>query len=271
MTPLSDSAPAPWVVRRVLNFLNSARTVEDITGKDRENHPLVDAPSDGNSKANYTIGEKVAENILAFRNSLSNRRFTTLSQVDEVPGIGPDKITDLLYSFRITSAERFRTYMYDNLLRENFRLKAYTTFWEDTETYRSLTRNRGHLSSWAAEQVKQLSLERYNNFTIARLGRKLVEQAYPETYENAHYEAFAFALWFYRFDADNWFSYEAVKLACDQYLSSNGFSSDDAQLFLLKGFPNGGILNEAITVDDLPVVADPVEQSLTIWTCELYD
>ncbi len=69
----------------LFDFLNRA-TLSDLTGIEDVEHPAE----------NYGIGETVARRILEYRSKLKNQQFESLAQIDAIPGIGKDKIEDLL-------------------------------------------------------------------------------------------------------------------------------------------------------------------------------
>jgi hypothetical protein len=91
----------------VLNFLNNAKTWQDIAGLEPQAGPVFDNPEMGihHPFKGYDIGEITAKNILSKRASLSGNRFTSLDQVDTVRGMGTDKIADLIFSFQTQKHE----------------------------------------------------------------------------------------------------------------------------------------------------------------------
>jgi hypothetical protein len=91
----------------VLTFLNGANTWQDIAGLEPQAGPIFDDPEHGIHRPfrGYDIGEVVARNILSKRASLTGNKFTSLKQVDEVRGMGEDKIVDLLFSFKTQKHE----------------------------------------------------------------------------------------------------------------------------------------------------------------------
>ena len=94
---------SPAVVERVVDFLNKAETWQEIAGVEPQAGPVFDDPSAGYSgpRAGYDIGKKTANEILTYRkNNLSGGRFTNIEDVRAVPGVGEDKINDLVYTFR---------------------------------------------------------------------------------------------------------------------------------------------------------------------------
>jgi hypothetical protein len=91
----------------VLAFLNGAKTWQDIAGLEPQAGPVFDNPELGIHRPfrGYDIGEVTAKNILSKRDSFSGKKFTSLDQVNEVRGMGEDKIADLLFSFKTQKHE----------------------------------------------------------------------------------------------------------------------------------------------------------------------
>lgn len=90
------------VKSKVVDFINNAKTWQDIAGVEPQAGPIFDDPEQGNHRPfrGYDIGEVTAKNILSKRNSYPGKKFTEFNQVTSVRGIGEDKTIDLLYSFR---------------------------------------------------------------------------------------------------------------------------------------------------------------------------
>lgn len=90
------------VKSKVLDFINKAKTWQDIAGVEPQAGPIFDDPEKGNHRPfnGYDIGEVTAKNILSKRDSFAGKHFTEFEQLTEVRGIGEDKTIDLLYSFR---------------------------------------------------------------------------------------------------------------------------------------------------------------------------
>jgi hypothetical protein len=119
--------------------------------------------------------------------------------------------------------------------------------------------------------VEAICLDTFGNAQAARLAARLLEPAYPEVFEDAHLGSFAFGLWFYRIDADNWFSFETVRKAAEAYLNTYDGYENRMELRLYKGFDNRDVLARPITPPDLPVVISYAEQSITLWRISLAD
>ncbi|MGM0460097.1 MAG: baseplate J/gp47 family protein [Bacteroidota bacterium] len=91
------------VAERILSFLNRAETWQEIAGVEPQAGPVFDDPATGysDSRPGYDIGKKTANEILKYRkNELPGEQFSRLKEVRAVPGVGEDKINDLIYTFR---------------------------------------------------------------------------------------------------------------------------------------------------------------------------
>lgn len=270
MSKLPIDEVTPWVGYRILNFFNRAKDVKDITGDGETNFGNANDPDNWED---YSIGETVAERILEKRNTLPARRFRELNQLEDINGLGLDKFNDLVQAFQTPSAEAFRNAMYNNgiIYKENWRLTHYTTFIKDTDEYRNITRNESNFRDFVMEKVEEIAKNKQADYVTARLVAKTLETAYIDTYFNsAQTSDYAFALWFYRFDADNWFSFDRVLEQTSAYFSHHSTPLWEMELRFFKGFGHE-ILSDGIVPDDLPVVTCEAEQSISIWTSALYD
>lgn len=251
-----------YAQERIMAFLNKAQTIEEIID------PAVLKDHDGSG---YTIGEEVAGRILETRHNLQFKRFTSFAQLEGISGLGPDKLQDLAFSISPPAAAAFRDRMYANLIRDNWELTPHTTFFKDGNAFLTLANTPSLFTEWVADQVEKLSLDRNNNREAAFLAKQLVKRSWLETWDVSHYGAIALGFWFYRFDADNWFSFDRVREEAEFYLDYYPRIEHRLELRFFKGFPNGGVLVSAITSEDLPVVVNFGEQEITIWTAQLND
>ncbi|WP_372771999.1 hypothetical protein [Mangrovibacterium sp.] len=91
----------PVVEKRILDFLNSAKTAADIAGIEPVEGPVFDDPATGfgDNLRDYDIGLTVASRIISERNKRPGSRFRNLDDVRSIKYIGQDKIDDLIYSF----------------------------------------------------------------------------------------------------------------------------------------------------------------------------
>ncbi len=257
----------PWVLTRILDFLNRADTPRDIT----RNPELQDDPGSG-SERGYIIGETVARRIIEQRSQLPAGRFTTLEELRDVKGLGDDKIHDLAFSFSTPAAQAFRAMLYaQNILPANWTLTHHTEYFKDQAEFRAVAESQSLFLDWIETQVRQISGQQTSDPSAARLAGELARKCYVDTYTTAHYAALAFAFWCYRFDADNWFSFETIRRPAEKYFSTYPGPDNRLELRLFKDFPNSGVLVAAISARDLPVVINYAESAITIWTGELKD
>lgn len=255
-----------WVAVRILNFLNDARNAADITEAVRDD-PNAGAPGEG-----AAIGEVVAARLLEKRNSLPRRRFSRISELEGIQGFGEDKIRDLIFTLGVRAADAFRDGLYaKSILLENWNLEHHTYYFQDEEEFDYTANITPNFTNFIAHQVNQLVSERKQNELAGYLAERLIFEAYQDAYDTAHVGSFAFALWFYQFDQDNWFSFQRMREEIEQYLNHYLQAGEELRFVLFKGFPNGATLVKGITAPDLPVVINRPERAISIWTAELFD
>lgn len=259
-----DMAPE-WVLQQVLKFLNQAQSAQEIREAVKDDPGQTTGEGEGKD---YGIGEKVAQNILDARDALPARRFARITQLNGISGLGEDKAHDLVYSFNITADEAFKRGMYNGVVFEsNFDLEYhYMEFASDTDIRaimacdKSFVHTVGHL---VEETVSRL----LSSPITGKVAGRYAENCWLEKTNSAHQASFYFAYWFYRFDSDNWFSFDRVRQETESYLEYN----NNIEFFFLKGFDQQGLLADAITVPDLPVVVNHLERRITIWGAGLRD
>ncbi|MDX1941315.1 MAG: hypothetical protein SFU99_12235 [Saprospiraceae bacterium] len=254
-----------WVAIRILNFLNSAKNDQDII------NGVKDDPNSGAAGEGSAIGETVAKRILEKRNALQFHRFTSIDQLEGIPGLGEDKIRDMIYTFGIRAADAFRNAMFNGVIGENWRLEHYTYYFLSQEDFNNATNIASNFTGHIAYEIERITTEKTGNDRAAYLAGKLIQGAYQEFFGSAHLSAYAFAFWFYQFDYDNWFTFDRVRLEIEKYLNYYEQSHYELRFGFFKGFSTTGLLTEGITRPDLPVVINPVERSITIWSAELFD
>ena len=267
---ISFSQPiAPWIAKRILDFFNQALVVADIT-----DGPIQDDPSDG---AGNTIGPVVARRILKVRNETYRGRFTDISQLDDVKGVGEDTMQDLVYSFGTTAAQDFQNRMYDDytIFRENWPLEFFRTelTFDDEEGFEKFVRDEAAFRTWVYEKVKEISDEREVSEENRDAMLADIKTGYIDTYNNSiQTPGFALALWFYEFDADNWFGWETIQHQTLAYFDYHMQDRNwEMELRFFRGFVNRGIIQPGIAASDLPVVVNWPEQCITLWFSALYD
>ena len=259
----SSEELSPLVQKRLFHFLNRARTAKAISKIDF-------AKSSEPGKSDYGIGETVAQRIIDRKFSLPRRRFTELSQLEGIAGFGKEKMQDILDTLQISAAEAFKQDMYTGVLYENFELDYVSMDLEDTS---DLEYNR-HSSPERLRTILTESLDTWlPTETSTENKAKLVDEiqtCHIDSYSNsAEADTYAWALWFYLFDADNWFTFDQVRLPISRYLGGY-FYGDEQSFHLLKGVSNG-LFQSGITPKDLPVVVNHDEKTLTVWSGQLFD
>lgn len=256
-----------WIQNRIIGFFNYARNVSMIL-----DGTIVDDPSDG---PGTTIGPTLAARILRERNLLPNRRFSDLQELDDIRGIGPGTMQDLVYSFGTTADEAFKTSMYASgtIYDTNWPLEYFRFTFEDENAFRSVAQDNALLRAFISLKLANVCNDRQVPAVKRDEMLNEINDAYIDDYSNSSSTAgYAFALWFYEFDADNWFSWEMIQAQTISYFEYNAHIQPwmmDLRLF--KGFKNRGIVAPGISPDDLPVVINWAEQSVSFWISELYD
>ena len=256
MKTFSSLKPTEAVEKRLLDFLNSIHRPEIIADLD-----LLLIQGD---KADYGIGPVVAERILAKKNSLSPRLFKSIEQLDDIEGLGQDKAQDLLTYLSMPRGEVFVQMMRNHVLPSSWELFVRVVNLKDAPV---LDLNGTAFREWLADEVIQMATEEPDGKAKVEIKRQLVN-AYVDEYEIAHVASYAMALWFYRFDQDNWGPFENYRTQAEEYL---GFANETNRLQFYKGFDNGLIMKRGITVDDLMVVHNESEHTLSIYASQLMD
>ncbi|MEN0065724.1 MAG: hypothetical protein AAGA48_26535 [Myxococcota bacterium] len=160
-------------------------------------------------------------------------------------------------------ADAFANAMYADVLLSNFLLRAWTVKVDD------LSAVLGDESAFRKVVSDLLTrAARQRGADADRLNRAIEEacSGYIERHEGSYTGSHAWALWFATIDEDNWYGFDDVRERCADYLGSGNI-----ELRLIKGFDNDGILARASTPVDLPVVANPRHETITIWSAQLND
>lgn len=258
-----------WVQNRILDFLNNARSPEDLAG-DGKTDP--DNPHDPDNWKGYSIGTTVAERILEKRTALRRSQYNSLAELEGIQGLGEDKFNDLIRVFSVSSAQAFNEGMYDRniISKENWLLYHKSIFLEDEE-YHQTIQNESLFRKKVIDMVVDVCATKSDDSLKCRLVGKTLESAYIDAYTNSTEEAaFALALWFYRFDADNWFSYDRILKETKRYFNYYSGGNWEMGMYFFKGFEHY-VLSDGIVPNDLPVVTCETERSITIWSSALYD
>lgn len=262
----------PQAINRLLTFLNKQPDAAALLQRlsHYEDKLLAFKPKENNPK-DYGIGQTSAQKILDYRNQLPGHRFSKLDQLTDIQGFGPDKLEELYKRVCRPAALTFRNSMYTNLLAENWILEYHSFHILDSEEFLEIVDNESLFTEFVCDKVEDISLQKFNNHKASLLAAQLLKCAYLETFDDPHYGAIALAFWFYQFDADNWFGFDQAREECEDYLGSYSSFDKRLELRLFKGFDNAGVLANAVTQVDLPVVVNFAEQVITLWSCQLND
>lgn len=218
----------------------------------------------------YGLGETVAQRIIDARNSLERKKFTDLSAFEEIPGLGHEKLKDIVSTFSIPAADLFLRDMRKGVIQSNFELTYYSIPFDQPASFEAVVSNPRLFKYTVAKYAKELASEGVSQEKLVAAEESL-RSSYVETYKNGFVGSYAFALWFFRFDADNWFTFEQVRTCTESYLDITLLSSDRQELHLFKGFQAGEILVGGICPEDLPVVVNHDEHLITLWGGQLFD
>lgn len=74
------------------------------------------------------------------------------------------------------------------------------------------------------------------------------------------------AEWIFSVDGDNWYGFNSLLRETTNYLVKG-----NRELFMLRGFSPYNVLVDALSTEDLPIVLDLAEGTVTLWTLELAD
>ncbi|MGH1338056.1 MAG: hypothetical protein ACRBFS_18185 [Aureispira sp.] len=256
-----------WIQHRIVGFFNHARNVNMIL-----EGPIQDDPSDG---PGTTIGAILAARILRERNNLPTRRFTDLAQIDAVQGVGVGTIKDLVYSFGNSADDVFQQAMYTSgtIYPENWPLEYFRYAIEDKTAFEAIANDPENLRTFLVDKLNIEGHNRQVNTNDLQQMTQELREAYLDAYNNSTpAAAYALALWFYQFDADNWFSWEQIQAQTIAYFEHNRNSYPwRMDFYRCKGFVNRGLLAPGISAKDLPVTVNWAEQTISFWVSALYD
>lgn len=256
-----------WVQNRIVGFFNWARNVDMIL-----DGTIKDDPSDGPGS---TMGRTLAARILRERNALPRRRFSKLEEIDNIRGVGPGTMQDLVYSFGVSADEAFQKSMYDSgtIYRENWPLEYFRYTFDDQEMFAETAQGQEKLRAFVVEKVEAVCRERSVGEKELTTMLSDLAGAYIDTYSNSTPIAgYALAVYFYDFDADNWFSWERIQEQTIGYFDHNSNTYPWLMdLHFFRGFINRGIISPGIAPDALPVVVNWAEQAISFWVTTLYD
>lgn len=176
------------------------------------------------------------------------------------------------------SAQEFKRQMYatDIFTGENFRLTPYTTPLQP-ETLPGPAISDAAIKKQLERTVYDVCMARAaKNAATAGTGKLLTVQHCERAVAQIKVmplqrfvqrdAADALAEWIYRVDGDNWYDFTSLLRETTNYLAKR-----DRELFVLRGFSPYTVLVDTLSTEDLPIVLDLVEGTVTLWTLELAD
>ena len=255
----------PVQAQTVLDFLNRAQSANDITEIGQYRPDLDPA-----ELASYSIGLQGAENLLEARAGLPARQFNNLDEVLAVKAIGEDKILDIVDFLWFPTEELFRQELFREVLGENW-VVDYWRYTFDPEEFNRLEQTPSLLQDFVARSINDIARQRSDNFVIGSLAGALLHKTFTDRVESLT-ALTQFASWWFRFDEDNWFSFDRISEIIDPFL--NYYNRQPATYIdpvFYRGFQNSGTVADGISPDDLVVTLNPAEQAITIWGISLFD
>ncbi len=264
---------SPEVAARILDFFNRVKEVSDITDT-----LIQDDPSDGPGS---TIGPTLASRILRTRSETDFNRFENLEQLDAISGMGEGTWKDLVYTFGRTAAEAFRDNLYVNniLFRENWPVWFFEFPIEDQELFDELGFRDSTYREFVATKLEEIAGQEAVVESLATSAISDAKEAPLDRFQDPILSALSFAIWFYRMDPGNWFSFDRMYAQTTAYFDYHtpryAFQKRNFNTLLefvaFKGIP-GTILEPAgIAAPDLVTTLNYPEQSITIWMTTLFD
>lgn len=176
------------------------------------------------------------------------------------------------------SAQEFKRQMYttDIFTGENFRLTPHTTQLQP-EILPGPVISDASIKKQIERTVYDVCMARVaKNGAIAGIGKLVTVQHCERAVTQVKVmplqrfvqsdAADALAEWIFRVDGDNWYDFNSLLRETKNYLVKR-----DRELFMLKGFSPYTVLVDTLSTEDLPIVLDLAEGTVTLWTLELAD
>ena len=255
----------PVQSQTVLDFLNRAQVPEDLTdiGQYR---PDLDAAD----LASYSIGPEGAQNLLDARGALPAGQFKNLDEVLAVEAIGEDKILDIVDFLWFPTEELFRQELFREVLGENWAVD-YWRYTMDQEEFDRLEQTPSLLHDFVSRKMNDIARQRSDNYVIGSLAQALLDTTFPDRVDSLT-ALTQFASWWFRFDEDNWFSFDRISEVIEPFLNYyNRKRATYIDPVFYRGFQNGGTVADGISPNDLVVTLNPAELAITIWGISLFD
>ncbi len=263
--PNSIQVLLPVQIQAVLDFLNKAQSIEDLTNIQQYRPELSEE-----ELASYSIGEKGAQNLLDARSNLATGQYNDLDEVIAVEGIGADKVLDIVEFIWLPAEEIFKQDLFAKTLGDNWKVD-YWRYALSPEEFQQLNESEALLQAFVADKVLNIASEKHGNSLIGLLAKELLKTCYPDRVESLTAEI-QFASWWMRFDEDNWFNFDTISSIIAPFLN---YYDKQPGVYInpvfYRGFMTGGTLTDGITPNDLVVTINPAEYAIAIWGIALFD
>jgi hypothetical protein len=263
--PDSIQALLPVQIQAVLDFLNKAQSVEDLTDIQQYRPDLSEE-----ALASYSIGKKRAQKLLDARSNLVARQYNDLDEVLAVEGIGADKVLDIVEFIWQPVEEIFKQDLFAKTLGENWKVD-YWRYPLSPEAFQQLNESEALLQAFVADKVLEITSKKHDNYLMGALAKELLKKCYPDRVESLTAEI-QFASWWMRFDEDNWFNFDTISSIISPFL--NYYDKQPGAYInpvFYRRFLTAGTLTDGITPDDLVVTINPAEYAIAIWGIALFD
>jgi hypothetical protein len=263
--PDSIQTLLPAQIQTVLDFLNKAQRVEDLTDIQQYRPDLSEE-----ALASYSIGKKRAQKLLDARSNLVARQYNDLDEVLAVEGIGADKVLDIVEFIWQPVEEIFKQDLFAKTLGENWKVD-YWRYPLSPAEFEQLNESEALLQAFVADKLLDIANSKHNNYLIGALAKALLQKSHPDRVQGLTAQI-QFASWWMRFDEDNWFNFDTISSLIGPFI--NYYDKQPGayiDLVFYRGFMTGGTLTDGITPDDLVVSINPAEFAITIWGIALFD
>ncbi|NJL76664.1 MAG: hypothetical protein HC892_18245, partial [Saprospiraceae bacterium] len=210
--PDSIQTLLPVQTQTVLDFLNKAQRVEDLTNIQPYRPDLAEADF-----ASYSIGEKSAQNLLDARSILRAQRYNSIEEVLAVEGIGENKVLDIVEFIWQPAEEIFKQELFEKTLGDNWTVD-YWRYALSPEEFGQLNESEALLQAFIAGKILDIANAKHNNYLIGALAKALLQKSYPDRVQGLTAEI-QFASWWMRFDEDNWFNFNTISSIISPFIN----------------------------------------------------
>jgi hypothetical protein len=163
-----------------------------------------------------------------------------------------------------TAAADLKTRLRAEVLGENFVLTSYTFSGSELGISPSGFTTKA-LNGAVSNKVQELCLQSARSFSQCDKFKKQLERSRISNH-TGRTATNVFARWLNAVDENNWFQPADAQKAIAPYFESAG-----RRLYFFEDFDPENSLVNALSTKGLPVVVDPKDQSVTIWTIQLND